>query len=168
MGRLTPDEWEIMQTHSALGAAALREMDAFRHLAPIVLHHHERYDGTGYPSRSAGENIPFGSRVIAVLDAYDALTMDRPYRTAQAMRAAGMELVTEKALSSIPMSSTPGSSGRIRSASPALGAKPGIPHTTLVAASWTTICPPASRINSHPRNPSCPIPVKTTPNVAGP
>ena len=96
MGRLTPDEWEIMQTHSALGAAALREMDEFRHLAPIVLHHHERYDGTGYPSRSAGENIPFGSRVIAVLDTYDAITTDRAYRKAQAIEAAGMELLAGK------------------------------------------------------------------------
>ncbi len=95
-GRLTADEWEIMQTHSALGAAALREMDEFSHLAPIVLHHHERYDGTGYPSRRAGENIPFGSRVIAVLDAYDALSSDRPYRKAQSIEVAGIELLSGK------------------------------------------------------------------------
>ena len=95
-GRLSADEWEIMQTHSALGAAALREMPEFRHLAPIVLHHHARYDGAGYPSRLAGENIPFGSRVIGVLDAYDAMTTDRAYCTAQTMGAAGMELLAGK------------------------------------------------------------------------
>ncbi len=95
-GRLSADEWEIMQTHSALGSAALREMDEFSHLAPIVLHHHERYDGKGYPSRRAGENIPFGSRVIAVLDTYDALSSDRPYRKAQSIDAAGIELLAGK------------------------------------------------------------------------
>ena len=95
-GRLTADEWAIMQTHSALGAAALREMKEFRHIAPIVLHHHERYDGGGYPSRLAGGKIPFGSRVIAVLDAYDAVTTDRPYRKAQTVQSAGTELLAGK------------------------------------------------------------------------
>ena len=95
-GRLTADEREIMNTHPALGAAALREMKEFRHIAPIVLHHHERYDGGGYPSRLAGEKIPLGSRVIAVLDAYDALTTDRPYRKAQTVQSAGTELLAGK------------------------------------------------------------------------
>ena len=95
-GSLTDDEWEIMKSHSALGAAALREMPEFRDVAPIVLHHHERYDGAGYPSRLPGERIPLGSRIISVLDAYDALTTDRPYRKARSIEVAGTELLIGK------------------------------------------------------------------------
>ncbi len=95
-GGLDDDEWEIMKSHSALGAAALREMPEFRDVAPIVLHHHEWYNGEGYPSRLAGVGIPLGSRIISVLDAYDALTTDRPYRKAQSVEVAGMELLMGK------------------------------------------------------------------------
>lgn len=95
-GSLDADEWEIMKSHSALGAAALREMPDFREIAPIVLHHHERYDGSGYPSQLAGEQIPLGSRIISVLDALDALTTDRPYRKAQSIEVAGAELLLGK------------------------------------------------------------------------
>lgn len=95
-GSLDADEWEIMKSHSALGAAALREMPNFREIAPIVLHHHERYDGSGYPSQLAGEQIPLGSRIISVLDALDALTTDRPYRKAQSIEVAGVELLLGK------------------------------------------------------------------------
>ena len=95
-GSLDADEWEIMKSHSALGAAALREMPEFREIAPIVLHHHEWYNGEGYPSRLGGEGIPLGSRIISVLDAYDALTTDRPYRRARSIEVAGAELLMGK------------------------------------------------------------------------
>jgi len=84
------------ESHSALGAAALREMPEFREIAPIVLHHHEWYNGEGYPSQLGGEGIPLGSRIISVLDAYDALTTDRPYRRARSIEVAGAELLMGK------------------------------------------------------------------------
>lgn len=82
VGRLTSDEREVIETHSELGAAILAKADAFAGMAEIVLHHHERFDGAGYPKGLTGTEIPLLSRVIAVADAYDAMTSDRAYRTA--------------------------------------------------------------------------------------
>jgi hypothetical protein len=81
-GALTPEEYAEMKRHPALGAAAIRAFDAFRLGVPLVRHHHERWDGAGYPDGIAGEEIPFGARILAVADTYDALTSARPYRTA--------------------------------------------------------------------------------------
>lgn len=81
---LTDDEWEIMKTHPMLGGKILAPI-AFLHRAiPIVECHHERWDGKGYPRGLAGEDIPLAARIFSVVDAYDALTSNRPYR--QAMR----------------------------------------------------------------------------------
>ena len=71
---------------------ALRNVNGFQEAALLVLHHHERLDGRGYPSRLKGEEIPLGSRLIAVADSYDALTSDRPYRTARTHDEAVAEL----------------------------------------------------------------------------
>jgi HD-GYP domain-containing protein (c-di-GMP phosphodiesterase class II)/CheY-like chemotaxis protein len=79
-GRLDDSEWKILRTHPEMGSNIIAPV---RHLAccvPLILHHHESYDGTGYPSGLAGDEIPLGSRVISVADTYDAMTSDRPYR----------------------------------------------------------------------------------------
>ena len=79
-GKLTADEMEIMRTHPVVGAEILSRVPFPYPLAPIVRHHHERWDGTGYPDGLRGEEIPRGARILTVVDCYDALTTDRPYR----------------------------------------------------------------------------------------
>ncbi len=79
-GMLTPDEARIMQMHPIYGAQILESIPPLRHAAPAARHHHERYDGKGYPDRLKGEAIPFEARVIAVVDTFDAMAADRPYR----------------------------------------------------------------------------------------
>jgi putative nucleotidyltransferase with HDIG domain len=79
-GRLTPAEYDIMKRHAPIGADILSVIGFPFAVAPIVRHHHENWDGTGYPDGIAGENIPVGSRILAVVDCFDALTSDRPYR----------------------------------------------------------------------------------------
>ncbi len=81
-GPLTPDEVEIIQQHPAIGERICRALRDGAEIGPIVRGHHERWDGMGYPDHLAGEAIPLGSRVIAVADAFDAMTTDRPYRKA--------------------------------------------------------------------------------------
>lgn len=79
-GRLTNDEYEIIQTHPDRGAKILEPIPAFAQIIPLVRHHHERYDGSGYPSGLAGKDSPQGARLLAIVDVYDAVTSDRPYR----------------------------------------------------------------------------------------
>lgn len=81
-GKLTPEEWEIMKTHSQLGYDILSRSDAplFKLAAEIALYHHERWDGTGYPKGLAGQAIPESARIVALADVYDALSMNRPYK----------------------------------------------------------------------------------------
>ena len=79
-GRLTPAEYEIMKRHASIGAEILSVVGFPYAVAPIVRHHHENWDGTGYPDGLAGDRIPIGSRILAVVDCFDALTSDRPYR----------------------------------------------------------------------------------------
>lgn len=79
-GRLTPAEYEVMKRHAAIGADILSVIDFPYPVAPIVRHHHENWDGTGYPDGLTGDSIPIGSRIVAVVDCFDALTSDRPYR----------------------------------------------------------------------------------------
>jgi putative nucleotidyltransferase with HDIG domain len=81
-GPLTADEQTTMWLHTEIGARILRQFHLFRAGSEIVLHHHEAYDGSGYPNGLAGEDIPLGARVVAVADALDAMTSDRPYRSA--------------------------------------------------------------------------------------
>ncbi len=81
-GRLTPAEFERMKTHATVGAEILAEVEFPYPVVPIVRHHHENWDGTGYPDGVKGEDIPIGARILAVVDCYDALTSDRPYRRA--------------------------------------------------------------------------------------
>ena len=79
-GRLTPAEFEVMKTHAPIGAEILAGIDFPYPVVPIVRHHHENWDGTGYPDGIRGEHIPIGARILSVVDCYDALTSDRPYR----------------------------------------------------------------------------------------
>jgi hypothetical protein len=83
-GPLDEAEWSIMREHPVWGARALEAIPEFRQAARAVRHHHERWDGRGYPDGLAGEAIPIGARVIAVCDAYEAMTSHRPYRPALA------------------------------------------------------------------------------------
>lgn len=91
-GPLTEDERAIVQMHSELGARMLARRPAMRDLAPIVLHHHERWDGGGYPHGLAGTAIPIESRIIFVADAFDAMTSERPYGRVLTPKEAGAEL----------------------------------------------------------------------------
>lgn len=79
-GALGAAEYERIKTHANIGATILQSVDFPYPIAPIVRHHHENWDGTGYPDRLAGEEIPIGARIIAVVDCFDAITSDRPYR----------------------------------------------------------------------------------------
>jgi diguanylate cyclase (GGDEF)-like protein/putative nucleotidyltransferase with HDIG domain len=79
-GPLTPAEFEKMKLHSAVGADILSSIDFPYPVVPIVRHHHENWDGTGYPHGLRGTQIPIGARILAVVDCFDALTSDRPYR----------------------------------------------------------------------------------------
>jgi len=79
-GPLTPGEFEKMKDHAAVGANILKNIDFPYPVAPIVRHHHENWDGRGYPDGLKGQEIPRGARILSVVDCYDALTSDRPYR----------------------------------------------------------------------------------------
>lgn len=87
-GQLTPDEYELIKLHAPIGAEILRAVDFPYPVVPIVRHHHENWDGTGYPDRISGNAIPIGARIISVVDCFDALTSDRPYRRALSERDA--------------------------------------------------------------------------------
>lgn len=78
--KLTPEEYEIMKSHTTRGAAILAPLTGFEEVINGVKHHHERYDGTGYPEGLKGDDVPMVAAIIAVADAYDAMTTDRPYR----------------------------------------------------------------------------------------
>lgn len=81
-GKLEPGEYEIIKRHPEIGAKILAPIAAFRGVLPLVLHHHELLDGSGYPHRLAGDQIPLLVRIMTVADVYDALTSERPYRAA--------------------------------------------------------------------------------------
>jgi putative nucleotidyltransferase with HDIG domain len=92
-GPLTPEEWEVMKQHPVIGYRMCMKIDALRPATPIVLHHHERWDGKGYPHGLAGEAIPLGARIFAIADTLDAMTSDRPYRKALSFAQAREEII---------------------------------------------------------------------------
>ena len=91
-GRLDADELAEIREHPKNGARLLLRVAALRAAIPYVLYHHERWDGTGYPSGKAGEEIPLEARILAVADAFDAMTSDRPYRRALTLEQALAEV----------------------------------------------------------------------------
>jgi HD-GYP domain-containing protein (c-di-GMP phosphodiesterase class II) len=91
-GALSLEERRQMEQHSVIGERILKNVDDYSEIAGIVRHHHERVDGNGYPDRLEGEDIPLLARIIAVADAYNAMTSDRPYRDAMPSRVARLRL----------------------------------------------------------------------------
>lgn len=95
-GRLTPEEYAKIQEHAVIGAEILRPIISLASVVPLVLLHHERWDGCGYPTAIMGEAIPLGARVIAIADAFDAMTTDRPYRPGMSVDVA-LSVIEEEA-----------------------------------------------------------------------
>ncbi len=91
--RLTEEEWEAMRTHPHAGHEILQGVDFLAPAAHIVLAHHERFDGTGYPNRLVGEEIPLGARIFMIADAFDAMTSERTYRRAMPAEEALVEIL---------------------------------------------------------------------------
>ncbi len=87
-GKLTASEFAVMKTHAALGADILSSIEFPYPVVPIVRYHHENWDGSGYPEGIRGADIPIGARILSVVDCYDALTSDRPYRPAMSAEQA--------------------------------------------------------------------------------
>jgi HD-GYP domain-containing protein (c-di-GMP phosphodiesterase class II) len=79
-GRLTPEEYEVVKRHPEFGWTVIRNLPGMEQTSLYVLHHHENFDGTGYPARLQGAEIPIGSRIVSVIDAFDAMVSSRPYR----------------------------------------------------------------------------------------
>jgi putative two-component system response regulator len=94
-GPLNASEWQVMRSHPEIGARICEPLAAAGAFGPIVRHHHERWDGRGYPDGLKGESIPLGARIVALVDAFDAMTHDRPYRRALSVDHAVHELWTE-------------------------------------------------------------------------
>lgn len=76
---LTKEEWEILKQHPLDGVEIIKPVESLMHISPLILHHHERYDGKGYPGNLKGESIPYLARVLTVVDSFDAMTSNRPY-----------------------------------------------------------------------------------------
>ena len=91
-GPLTPEELAEIRTHPTAGARLIRPVENAQDALPYVLYHHERWDGSGYPGRRAGAEVPEGARLLAVVDAYSAMTTSRPYRKALPIERALAEL----------------------------------------------------------------------------
>jgi HD-GYP domain-containing protein (c-di-GMP phosphodiesterase class II) len=86
-GPLTPEEYRMIQSHVAIGVHILTDLKKLHHLLPGVAHHHEQYNGTGYPGGLAGEAIPLPARILAVADGFDAMSSTRPYRRSLSSKA---------------------------------------------------------------------------------
>jgi HD-GYP domain-containing protein (c-di-GMP phosphodiesterase class II) len=94
-GPLTPDERAVIEQHPVKGAEIVRDIEFLGAARDVIRWHHERWDGTGYPDRLAGTDIPLSARVFAVADALDALTSDRPYRRASSLPQARLAIVRD-------------------------------------------------------------------------
>src|SRR3984893_15989144 len=87
-GRLDPEEYELVKSHTVIGDGLCRHLRSLNAVRPIVRHHHERFDGSGYPDGLRGDDIPIVAQIIGLVDAYDAITSDRPYQPAQSTEEA--------------------------------------------------------------------------------
>jgi putative nucleotidyltransferase with HDIG domain len=127
--RLSPEEWAIIKEHPADGANLIATMTRLRELVPAVMHHHENWDGTGYPAGLKGEEIPLASRVIMFADTFDAMTTKRPYRGPLDEAAVRGELVRCRAKQF----------------------DPEITDRLLTSDFWRTLFPPVGRRTATPR-----------------
>jgi putative nucleotidyltransferase with HDIG domain len=127
--RLTPEEWAVIKEHPVDGANLIATMTRLRELVPAVMHHHENWDGSGYPKGLKGEEIPLASRVIMFADTFDAMTTKRPYRGPLDEAAVRAELV------------------KCRSKQ----FDPEIADRLLTSDFWRTLFPPAGRRTPTPR-----------------
>lgn len=127
--RLSPEEWAIIREHPADGANLVATMTRLRELVPAVRHHHENWDGTGYPDALSGEEIPLASRVIMFADTFDAMTTKRPYRGPLGEEEVRGELIRCR--------------GR--------QFDPEIADRLLASDFWRTLFPPADRVGRTPR-----------------
>jgi putative two-component system response regulator len=91
-GRLTSDERALMQLHTVIGDRLLRPIASLQRVRPIVRYHHERLDGTGYPDGLRGDDIPLLAQIVSIVDVFDALTTERPYKSASSFARAFEEL----------------------------------------------------------------------------
>jgi HD-GYP domain-containing protein (c-di-GMP phosphodiesterase class II) len=91
--RLTTEEYELMKKHPEYGWVVLRQIPGFERASLLILHHHESFDGKGYPGGLKGEEIPVGSRIVSVIDAFDAMVSSRPYREGLPLEEAARRLV---------------------------------------------------------------------------
>jgi len=91
--KLSAEEYELMKKHPEYGWAVLRQVPGMERASLMILHHHENYDGTGYPGGLKGEEIPIGSRIVSVIDAFDAMVSTRPYRQGLAFEEAERRLL---------------------------------------------------------------------------
>ena len=91
-GSLSKDEWEIMHQHAEKGYRIARSSTDLSGIADLILKHHERWDGSGYPLGISGEEIPAECRILSIVDAFDAMTNDQPYRKAMKKKEAVIEL----------------------------------------------------------------------------
>jgi putative two-component system response regulator len=94
-GTLTPEEFTVIQRHTTAGEALCGDLRILRPVRPIIRHHHERFDGGGYPDRLAGDDIPLLAQIMSIVDIFDALTTTRVYREAISEEAACAELRAE-------------------------------------------------------------------------
>ncbi len=94
--KLTDEQWALMKKHPEYGWAIVRLFPEFERASLFVLHHHERIDGAGYPAGLAGTEIPIGARIVAVIDAFDAMTSNRPYHRGMPFEEAIHQLVLAK------------------------------------------------------------------------
>jgi HD-GYP domain-containing protein (c-di-GMP phosphodiesterase class II) len=95
---LTAEEWKPIRAHPELGVEILRHVIDLVNCLPAILHHHEHYDGTGYPDGLVGGQIPLGARIIAISDAYDSMTSNRPYRKPLSTEEAKDAVLLERSL----------------------------------------------------------------------
>ena len=93
-GPLSPEEWNVMRSHPVIGSQIVEPIRFLGDAVEIIRHHHEWFDGSGYPGRLVGEAIPLAARIFALADSYDAMTSDRPYRSALAIDEALEEVKT--------------------------------------------------------------------------
>lgn len=90
--KLTSEEYDVIKEHSIIGYNAIKGIEELKPLCPIILYHHERVDGHGYPAKLRDSNIPLLARILAIADSFDAMTSYRPYRDAMTIQKAAEEL----------------------------------------------------------------------------